>query len=63
MSRSWMVVALGIIIALFAAIADPIGIGGEDSFGWKNGVVLVAGLALSFVGVLLDTREGRGSTG
>lgn len=60
MSRGLMLIAAGMIVALFAAIADPIGIGGEDSFGWKNGVVLVGGIALSFIGALLDARETRG---
>ena len=53
---AWIVVAVGAVLVVVSALADSIGVGDEDGFGWKQttgvvvgGVVLVAGLAWMYV--------------
>ena len=53
---AWIVVALGAVLLAVSALADSIGVGGDDGFGWKQttgvvvgAVVLVAGLAWMYV--------------
>jgi hypothetical protein len=45
----WGLVALGAVLVILSALADPIGIGGGDSFGWKQ----VAGVVVGALAVLL----------
>lgn len=40
----------GLLLALLAAFADPLGLGGAPGFGWKQGVGVAVGLALAVVG-------------
>ena len=40
----------GVVLALLAILADTLGIGGEDVFGWKQAVVLALGLVLGLLG-------------
>jgi hypothetical protein len=37
------VVLLGVLAALIAALADPLGIGGSSGFGWSQGVLSPSG--------------------
>ena len=41
-----LTIGLGILLILVALLADAVGIGREPNFGWKQGVLLVIGLAL-----------------
>ena len=59
----WVLVALGAVLVVLSALADPIGLGDADGFGLKQGtgvvvggVVVAAGLALIYV-----KRGGAGS--
>jgi predicted MFS family arabinose efflux permease len=45
-----VVVLVGVVAALIAALADPLGIGGSDAFGWKQGVLLSIGILLIIAG-------------
>jgi hypothetical protein len=45
-----LIVLVGVVAALIAALADPLGIGGEDGFGWKQGVLLAIGIVLIIAG-------------
>ena len=45
-------IAVGILLILVALLADIVGLGGEPRFGWKQGVILVIGLALIAGGAL-----------
>jgi hypothetical protein len=60
-------IAFGALAVLVAVLADPLGIGGNEGFGWKQGFVLSVGvsLALGGVGVMRGwfaglRRRGRG---
>lgn len=57
-------IVVGVVAALVALLADPVGIGGEeDTFGWKQVVLLVGGLLVAGAGVLAVvgvSREGPG---
>ena len=50
--------AVGIVAVLVAVLADPLGIGGaEDAFGWKQVVLLAAGVVLAVAGAVLALRS------
>lgn len=51
MTRNLMV-GLGAVLILVAVFADSLGLGREPGFGWKQGILLVVGLALVVGGVL-----------
>lgn len=51
MTRNLMV-GLGAVLILVAVFADSLGLGREPGFGWKQGALLVVGLALVVGGVL-----------
>ena len=53
---AWIVVVAGAVLLVLSVLADSIGLGGEDGFGWKQttgvvvgAVVLVGGLAWMYV--------------
>jgi hypothetical protein len=46
-----VLVLVGVVAALIAALADPLGIGEEGGFGWKQGVLLVIGIILIIGGI------------
>jgi hypothetical protein len=59
-----MVVALvGVVAALIAVLADPLGIGGdEDTFGWKQVVLLAIGIVLVIAGGFMALRAPSSGT-
>lgn len=51
-------IAIGVIIVLVAALADPIGIGAEDSgFGWKQVVGVIVGALVAIAGIAISMRS------
>jgi hypothetical protein len=59
-----VIVLVGVVAALIAALADPLGIGGDDAFGWKQGVLLAIGILLIIAGgvtALLSPGGGPGA--
>jgi hypothetical protein len=57
-TRAWgaVIAVAGAALVVVSLLADPIGIGGTDGFGWKQiagaivgGVGIVAGLAMMFL--------------
>jgi hypothetical protein len=53
------VIAAGALVGLGSALADPLGIGSETGFGWKQIVGVVVGAAAIVVGAFLTARRGR----
>jgi hypothetical protein len=52
-----LLAVVGIAAILVAVLADPLGIGGkEDTFGWKQIVLLAVGVALAVAGALVGRR-------
>jgi hypothetical protein len=45
-----VIVLVGIVAVLIAALADPLGIGGQEGFGWKQGLLLAIGIVLIIAG-------------
>ena len=41
---------IGALLIIIALTADIIGIGVKPGFGWKQGLVLIAGLVIAFMG-------------
>ncbi|HEX3285131.1 MAG TPA: hypothetical protein VHT50_10875 [Mycobacterium sp.] len=58
----YALIAFGALAALVAVLADPLGIGGEEGFGWKQGFLLSVGvnLAIGGVGVMRGWFAGLG---
>jgi hypothetical protein len=50
--RGWalLVLVVGILLAFVSLFADPLGVGGEPGFGWKQTLGLVVGVALAAFG-------------
>jgi MYXO-CTERM domain-containing protein len=46
-----LIVVLGILLALVSLFADPLGVGGQPGFGWKQIVGLLAGVGLVAFGL------------
>jgi hypothetical protein len=55
-------IAFGVLAVLVAVLADPLGIGGREGFGWKQGLLLSLGVsvALGGVGVMRGWFAGLG---
>ena len=51
-------IAIGVIIVLVSALADPIGIGAEDSgFGSKQVVGVIVGALVAIAGIAISRRS------
>jgi hypothetical protein len=55
-------VLVGVVAALIAALANPLGIG-HAGFGWKQGVLLAIGVFLIIGGGVMALRSPNGGTG
>jgi hypothetical protein len=51
----WVVVAVGVAVAVVGGLADQIGLGGDgpDEFGGKQVAALIVGLVIAAVGLAL----------
>jgi hypothetical protein len=54
--------AAGVVLLLFALLADPLGIEGAHGFGWKQTVAVIVGGALIVVGLAVATLARRSSS-
>jgi hypothetical protein len=54
--RAVAIVLAGIAIVAISVLADPIGLGGEAGFGWKQAVGAGAGAVLVVAGALVAIR-------
>ena len=50
-----LIIVVGLAAALLGALANPLGIG-HSGFGWKQVVLLVAGILLAVVGAMVVLR-------
>lgn len=57
-----VVVLVGVVAALIAALANPLGIG-DPGFGWKQGVLLAIGILLIIAGGVMVLRSPGSRTG
>ena len=46
-----VILVAGVLLALVSLFADPLGVGGEPGFGYKQTVGLVVGVALTGLGL------------
>lgn len=53
------VLAVGVIVVVVSALADQIGIGCGNTFGWKQIVGVVVGSIIAVVGVIVASRGER----
>jgi hypothetical protein len=51
-----LVAVVGVLAALIAALANPLGIG-DPGFGWKQGVLLAIGIFLIIAGGVVALRS------
>ena len=45
-----LLVIIGALLAVIALTADAIGVGVKPGFGWKQGLLLIAGLGIAWMG-------------
>jgi hypothetical protein len=57
-----IVVVVGVVAALIAALANPLGIG-DPGWGWKQTVLLVVGIVLIIAGGVIALRSPSNRTG
>jgi hypothetical protein len=61
MARLWWnraILALGVVILLLSILADAIGVGRIEGFGWKQAVGVAVGIVLIVVGYYRRGRPG-----
>jgi hypothetical protein len=54
-----LLVALGVMIALFSALIDVIGVG-KSGFGWHQAVGIGIGVGIALAGAVMRSRESGG---
>ncbi|MGQ9496524.1 MAG: hypothetical protein ACUVRY_09810 [Thermoanaerobaculaceae bacterium] len=52
----WLLV-LGIVLAVLAVVADPLGLGGYPGFGWRQTTMLVVGVVVATVAAVRLRRR------
>ena len=54
--RTQVILVIGIVILALSVLADALGLGRVEGFGWKQGLGVVVGIALIGVGYYLRGR-------
>ena len=57
-----ILIIIGVLLVIVALTADAIGIGVKPGFGWKQGLVLIAGLGIAWMGKKRCRCDSGGST-
>jgi hypothetical protein len=57
-TRNRVIVALGVVILLLSVLADALGLGRVEGFGWKQTVGVLVGIVLIAVGYYLRGKPG-----
>ena len=55
-SVGWAITAIGIVVLIVSALADQIGLGNTDSFGWKQILGVVVGAVIMVLGFIVAKR-------
>jgi hypothetical protein len=50
---SWVVIGVGVLLALISAFANPLGLGLHPGFGWKKTLGVVVGALIVVAGLYL----------
>jgi hypothetical protein len=50
---SWVVIGVGVLLALISALANPLGLGLHPGFGWKKTLGVVVGALIVVAGLYL----------
>jgi hypothetical protein len=61
MARPWWnraILGLGVVILLLSILADAIGVGRDEGFGWKQTVGVLIGIVLIVVGSYRRRKPG-----
>ena len=62
-SLGFAITAIGIVVVAVAALANQIGIGESDEFGWKQIVGVVFGVAIAVFGIIIATLAEKPANG
>ena len=54
-----LLIIVGVVLALFALLADAVGIGSQAGIGWKQLVVAGVGIVLALAGIWLAARKAK----
>ncbi len=60
-SLGFALLAVGLVFAAISALADQIGIGDEEAFGWQQIGGLVVGLLVAAAGFVIARMESQSS--
>ena len=52
-SLGWAVTAIGIVVVAISVLADQIGIGDEEAFGWQQIAGVVVGALVAVAGFII----------
>jgi hypothetical protein len=54
---AWIVMAVGVVLALISGFAYPLGLGQNPGFGWKKMLGVVIGALIVIAGIYLRRRS------
>ena len=52
----FVVAAIGVIVVVVSVLADPLGIGSSDTFGWRQIAGVVIGATIAVGGIVMAMR-------
>ena len=55
----WALVVIGVVLALVSALLEPLGLGEDNGFGWKQATGVVIGVVVALVGAAIAWRRRR----
>jgi membrane associated rhomboid family serine protease len=55
-SFAWILIGIGVLLALLSAFAYPLGLGQNPDFGWKKSLGVVIGALIVVAGIYLRRR-------
>lgn len=54
---AWIVMVVGVLVVIIAALADRLGLGRSPGFGWRQTLGVVIGVVVLLVGFYLRRRR------
>jgi hypothetical protein len=54
---AWIVIVVGVLLVILAALADPLGLGRSPGIGWRQGLGVVIGVVVLLLGLYFRRRR------
>jgi hypothetical protein len=55
---AWTLIAVGVVLVLLSASANPLGLGQSPGFGWKKTLGVIIGALVGLAGLYLRSQTG-----